>query len=719
MLTTRRHAGIAGLAAVLLAIGGCCAFSPVSAPERPLRLAVYVGDGARGIGVFRWLELTALAKDAETVPVDADAIRGGALDGVDTLIVPGGSSVTMAKTLGAAGRDRIKEFVARGGGYIGTCAGCCLVMAPNKARPVMLGFVPYTFGAAGGGQDRAELNIHFNERAEALAGIKKGNMRIKFSRGPVPVPARTATNDAIEVVATYAGDINAQTDKQRPSKAGQAAALAGTYGKGRVFVFAVHPEMDVDDHSALRGAFRYVTGREVTWTYPQRRRGQLTVGCRCGNKFGIASARFIQRLVRAAEFDVVPVSAATLAEGARRHLDTVIDPATFTDDGTAALASLRRLAAEPAPAPAPFPKKVAKPLRAAIYNDTGGSCFPVAALLALAPEYELTILDAADYRAGALANVDLLVQPGGGCRAQYEHLGPTGVEALRRYVTGGGRYYGICAGAFLASQPYDATKFSRCRVGLVPFRDDEPAHYRGWAPIKVDFTDEGREALGASLTNRTVMYWGGPALIPGKPDADTDVKVFGRYGGRLINTCSPKPVADMLGKAAFVGGRVGKGKVFVSCPQPEKSEANFDIVRGGIRFLTGVAPSEVDTTRTRDALSVFFRVAKDKKSAEFYFGTLLRDRRFDVRAASSIDANDIPHLDAIVIPAPEKDDNSPRLRQFVANGGRIVVVADTDAKRALAEKITGAVVVDSYAKVVNALLANSHSSSTAGSSVSW
>ena len=538
MLTTRRHAGIAVLAATLLAIGGCCAFSPVSAPERPLRLAVYVGDGARGIGVFRWLELTALAKDAETVPVDADTIRGGALDGVDTLIVPGGSSVTMAKTLGAAGRDRIKEFVARGGGYIGTCAGCCLVMAPNKARPVMLGFVPYTFGAAGGGQDRAELNIHFNERAEALAGIKKGNMRIKFSRGPVPVPARTATNDAIEVVATYAGDINAQTDKQRPSKAGQAAALAGTYGKGRVFVFAVHPEMDVDDHSALRGAFRYVTGREVTWTYPQRRRGQLTVGCRCGNKFGIASARFIQRLVRAAEFDVVPVSAATLAEGARRHLDTVIDPATFTDDGTAALASLRRLAAEPAPAPAPFPKKVAKPLRAAIYNDTGGSCFPVAALLALAPEYELTILDAADYRAGALANVDLLVQPGGGCRAQYEHLGPTGVEALRRFVTGGGRYYGICAGAFLASQPYDATKFSRCRVGLVPFRDDEPAHYRGWAPIKVDFTDEGREALGASLTNRTVMYWGGPALIPGKPDADTDVKVFGRYGGRLINTSS-------------------------------------------------------------------------------------------------------------------------------------------------------------------------------------
>jgi hypothetical protein len=128
-------------------------------------------------------------------------------------------------------------------------------------------------------------------------------------------------------------------------------------------------------------------------------------------------------------------------------------------------------------------------------------------------------------------------------------------------------------------------------------------------------------------------------------------------------------------------------------------------VRGGIRSLTGVAPSAVDTTRTRDMLSVFFRAAKEKPSAEFYFGTLLRDRRFDVRSASSIDPNDLPHLDAIVIPAPEKKDDSPRLREFVANGGRLVVVADTDAKRAHAEKIAGAIVVDSYAKVIDALLA--------------
>ena len=116
-------------------------------------------------------------------------------------------------------------------------------------------------------------------------------------------------------------------------------------------------------------------------------------------------------------------------------------------------------------------------------------------------------------------------------------------------------------------------------------------------------------------------------------------------------------------------------------------------------------PFSGNTTRTRGSLSVLFRAVKEKSAAEFYFGTLLRDRRFDVRFGSSIDANDLPHLDAVVIPAPEKKDDSPRLREFVANGGRIVVVADTDAKRALAEKIAGATIVDSYVKVVDALLA--------------
>jgi hypothetical protein len=112
----------------------------------------------------------------------------------------------------------------------------------------------------------------------------------------------------------------------------------------------------------------------------------------------------------------------------------------------------------------------------------------------------------------------------------------------------------------------------------------------------------------------------------------------------------------VLRNTAFVGGRVGKGKVFLSCPHPEKSEANMDIVRGAVRYLTGVEPTPVRRGRTRGAVSVFFRAAKEKAAAEFYLGTLLRDSRLDIRAGSHLNVDDLAHLDAVVIPAPGEDD---------------------------------------------------------------
>ena len=680
---------------------------------RPARFAVYAGDGARGVGVFRWLELTACAENVEATPVDAAAIRGGALDGMDALVVPGGRSVLMAKSLGEEGTARIRAFVAHGGGYVGTCAGCCLAMEPAECRPGMAGLIPFTFGEAGGGKDIADVMVHFNSRAEALVGVPKGDVRIQYRGGPVPLPSLPVTNGEFEVVATYAGDINGRSSKRRPSMAGQAAAVAGTYGEGRVFATAVHPEYDAADHDVLRGALRYVVRRgDINWELPQRRRGQLAVGVMCAGSFNVEAARLVQSLVRSGEFDLVPLVSASVDEGACRHLDAALsldgsavgELPTFPLDEDV-VAALRGFS-KPVPPPVPFPAKVAKPLRAAIYADKGGSNPATAELLALAPEYDLSVVDAADIRAGRLDGFDLLVQPSGLSKVQYDNLGKEGAAAICRYVRGGGRYFGICAGAFLASQPVPPTDRGLSRLNLVPFRSDEPEHYRGWAPIDVAFTDEGCAALGIAGVNRTVMYWGGPAFEEGDPVEDADIKVFGRYAGRLVNTSSPGSVKEMYGKTAFVGGRVGKGKVFLSCPHPEKSEANMDIVRGAVRYLTGVEPTPVRRGRTRGAVSVFFRAAKEKAAAEFYLGTLLRDSRLDIRAGSHLNVDDLAHLDAVVIPAPGEDDrkDAPFLRRFAERGGTVVYVVDTEEKRQTdAVRVPGAAVVGSYGEVVKAI----------------
>ena len=734
-------------AAVLAAFAGCVGPGAgnvaETAAEKPLRVAVFVDKGARNIGAFRWLEITARMKDAMATPVDGEAVRAGALEAMDVLVMPGGSSVTEAKMLGKEGREKVKDFIRQGGGYVGTCAGCCLLMEPAGHHPDMLHLIPFKFGPSGG---KADMSIAFNERATALAGIKKGKVSVRFSEGPVLLPSTPVEGANIEVVATYDSDLNSMSEKERPSRAGCAAAVAGTYGKGRLFVFAVHPEFDVDDHFLLKGAFRYVTGRkEFEWDYPQRRRGQLVVGFMCDDSFGVETAKLVQRLVTNGEFDVVPLNKKAVESGGLRDVDAVLAPAgaganmlkaslggdnagrtkefiarggrifawgcaaevagklnlgvTCVVDAEAAFAALRAFAAEPLPVlHSPFPAKVAKPIRAGIYQDPKNSSISIARMLAVAPEYELKFLSPEDYVNGGLDSIDLVVQPGGGCTSQYNALGEKGAEALRRFVLNGGKYYGVCAGAFMALQQ---SLPNRPRIGLAPFKGDDPAHYRGSAPIKVKFTEEGQKALEGVGKSRTVVYAGGPALVPGKPVADSDIKILGSYAGRKISTTSGKPVEDMLGKGAFAGGRAGKGKVFISCPHPEFEEANHDIVRSGIKYLTGVAPSPVYLNRTRGALSLRYR-SSDKASAEFLFGTLLHDRRFHVYPGK--DGGAFEHLDAVVLTDKTNADEAKEMNAFIARGGRVVAVCDTPDKRKAAELLKGAVVVESYDKLIQALL---------------
>ena len=367
--------------------------------EKPLRVAVFVGGGARNIGAFRWLELTARTKNVVATPVDGEAVRAGALDAADVLVMPGGRAHQEADSLGPEGREKVKSFVRGGGGYIGTCAGFYLVTRPTTGvRKDYLGLIPFVDTPAGG-NGQARLCFSFNKRAEELAGIKKGNYMIPYSRGPVPVRTENEVEGTrTEVLATYNSDYNPKS-VPCPSKAGHPAVVAAECGKGRLFVFTCHPENEADDAALIQGAFRYVTGREIRWRYPQRRRGQLVVGFMCDDSFGVETAKLVQRLVTGDEFDVIPLNKVQVADGYLRRVDAVLAPngtgsekpetglyadnagrtktflarggrifawgsaaeaakeresgVTCVADAEAALAALRAFAAEPVPEPAP------------------------------------------------------------------------------------------------------------------------------------------------------------------------------------------------------------------------------------------------------------------------------------------------------------------------------------------------------------------------------
>jgi len=693
---------------------GCCpCLIPGSSPRT--RVAVYVDKGARNTGVYRWLELTASSAQLEPRPVDAEMIRKGALDEADMLVVPGGSSVTMAKTLGREGRERIRAFVAAGGGYIGTCAGTCLIMEPSKSHPDMIHLLPYrSIGVRG----HADMMIAFNESAKDFGGIKAGRERIRYAHGPILVASDPVEDADFTAIATYDSNIDLDSKKKRETMVGKIACVAGTYGKGRVFALTVHPEYDPDDHHLLHRAFDFVTGRnDVTWTLPQRKAGQLAVGFVTVNSWGVETATFLQRLIRSGEFDLMPVNDVTVAAKTLNHLDALIAPdggefsekgnvmlrkcrkpvATFlarggrivtwgkaakayanlgenvivVNDGEAAVRELKTWCAQIGPVKGGTLQaaKTPSPIRAAVYTDKGGANYSVLETLALSPGFDVKVLGAKDIAGGALKDFDLLVQPGGGCNTQYQALGTNGVAEIERFVRNGGSYYGICAGAFLATQTCEEKK---PRIGLVPFKDQCVGVYRGWGEVPLRMTEEGLNVFGHSVTNRDVIYWGGPVLVPGDPVPDSDVKPLATYNCSVFSTCSTNDIPSWYGCSALVGGRVGKGKVFISCPHPEKSELTYDMVLSGLEYLTGVRPEQLRRDRVPGAKSVLFKTAKDPRVAAYFAETFVRDRRLDVQFNSEFD--DLSHFDAVVVMSMKREDlKNPKLLAFKARGGKVVV----------------------------------------------
>ena len=96
----------------------------VGASAAAVKTAVFTGLGPRGRGCVSWLQLVESSPELDLMLVDSAMIRAGALDRAELLIIPGGASVVEKRDLGPEGAARIRDFVRRGGGYIGTCAGC-------------------------------------------------------------------------------------------------------------------------------------------------------------------------------------------------------------------------------------------------------------------------------------------------------------------------------------------------------------------------------------------------------------------------------------------------------------------------------------------------------------------------------------------------------------------------------------------------------------------
>ena len=222
-----------------------------------------------------------------------------------------------------------------------------------------------------------------------------------------------------------------------------------------------------------------------------------------------------------------------------------------------------------------------KPIRIAIYADAGASKQGsplVQKALPIAEGFEITTVTAEEIRNGALDKVDVLIHPGGSGSAQGKALGEDGRKRVKQFVSNGGGFIGICAGAYLASAEY------LWSLGLLDAEVIDNEHWaRGNGDVDVKLSATGKTALDCDEEHCSIRYAQGPLLGPAGKDDINDYELLATFDSEIAEKGAPTGV--MKGTAAIARGTFGKGRVECFSPHPEKTPGREKFLKAAVRWV--------------------------------------------------------------------------------------------------------------------------------------
>lgn len=171
------------------------------------------------------------------------------MSGFDVLLVPGGSSKIMANTLGCDGKDAVRDFVRRGGGYVGICAGAFLATDGYPCSLDLVGAKPLAddiYTPKWGKVSMAErgtgfVTIELSDAGKRVLGDLPGLLDIRYTGGPIfSMDVRKGFPKYVPL-ATYRSELT-RYEPQRGTMIQTPAIIAASFGDGRIILFSPHPE---------------------------------------------------------------------------------------------------------------------------------------------------------------------------------------------------------------------------------------------------------------------------------------------------------------------------------------------------------------------------------------------------------------------------------------------------------------------------------------------
>lgn len=205
---------------------------------RPLRVAIYEGPGSGEEGV------KAVSDGARRIPgtnvtrIKAAEMGTYDLSGFDVVVFSGGSGSGQSKAIGEAGRKNVREFVARGGGYLGICAGAYLACAGFDWG---LGILNARTVSNKWRRGRGMMRVQLTEEGQGVFGARSEPFTIRYANGPIIQPLGRGELPTYRVAAVFRTEI-AQNDTPVGVMIDSPAAVYSTFGQGRVFTISPHAE---------------------------------------------------------------------------------------------------------------------------------------------------------------------------------------------------------------------------------------------------------------------------------------------------------------------------------------------------------------------------------------------------------------------------------------------------------------------------------------------
>jgi biotin--protein ligase len=201
--------------------------------EEEVRIAVYNDEGV-SFDSFQAVFDAAEWMGYHAVEINSESIENDYLNQYSVMVFPGGNMYKYAQDISEEGKQRMRDFVTHGGGYLGICGGGYFAAETVVWRNETLTMTPLALfaGKAEGPLDEVQpyprcgmSNVIFGK--EYTISQESKSMDIYYCWGPTFIPNEEGR---VDVIGRYEATAT-------PS------AIAFVYGGGRVILVGMHPEL--------------------------------------------------------------------------------------------------------------------------------------------------------------------------------------------------------------------------------------------------------------------------------------------------------------------------------------------------------------------------------------------------------------------------------------------------------------------------------------------